>query len=851
MKKTNFLKSLLLAALLGVGVSDAWGDSDPIYSWAGGTSDATETGGTATGNFSVHTTVAGTFYAMTIAGNSNDLSTGGMMIELSSALQEGDIIRVTGFQDKNASDKATALYMSFDQDATNKGNISDTENWVNLNTTDGCATGTEPELKLYTVTAALAGSNKITLIRTNGKTGTNLFINKIQIVRPVVNAKFTFTGATISNKSITGETGTMSWSTQWTTVPSIDNDMFRVGDMTDGVVNLVGDAAGAKDLVTISFDMGVLQLTGKYAEFKVTDVNSTVLVDESFCVYSGTGFETGKNTFGFAIGDIVSQAAGDPGMTSNVKNTFTLTFDYATKKMTCKIVNKNGTTTKTVDMPDGAGTVKSFAVRSGYNTEARRCYFDNLLITTTPGDYTVADADYTVAFVDEEGTEIKERVTRSGTPGSSIEATTGDKESFWGDTKKYYYKSDDAEGKTIAANGSTLLTVTYREAETFNYTVNSSLGTLIYSSSTTEGESVTVPYPTFQLSGGKLYSASAIDDNGKKYSKTFTVSTNNQTETITYSENKSNVVFYTEGEGVSDATSTTVSNAGVRASKCAAGYNGTGENITLTTLTEVGTYKITVATYGSKGSYSSTIKAGDISIVRYYYPGTNGPAYSGEFPITESTDIIWPTTDANHALDYIYIEKLSNEASVSTTVSDAGYATYVNSNYDLDFTDTDIKAYKVKVSSKETAVLTKVDNVPAGTPVLLYKEGGATNYVPVMTGAAAVEDNDLVAGSGAKVATIDGTYTNMILNKVDDNIGFYFANDNTVASDRAYLHIATSLAPTAASRMVMVFADEVSGIRTIEQSQPASGHYYNLSGQRVAQPVKGLYIVNGKKVIKK
>jgi len=27
------------------------------------------------------------------------------------------------------------------------------------------------------------------------------------------------------------------------------------------------------------------------------------------------------------------------------------------------------------------------------------------------------------------------------------------------------------------------------------------------------------------------------------------------------------------------------------------------------------------------------------------------------------------------------------------------------------------------------------------------------------------------------------------------------------------------------------------------------GNFYNLAGQRVAQPAKGLYIVNGKKVI--
>jgi hypothetical protein len=156
------------------------------------------------------------------------------------------------------------------------------------------------------------------------------------------------------------------------------------------------------------------------------------------------------------------------------------------------------------------------------------------------------------------------------------------------------------------------------------------------------------------------------------------------------------------------------------------------------------------------------------------------------------------------------------KTSVPVTVTDAGYATYVPS-YDLDFSATSIEAYKVKVSTKGKATLTKVDNVPAGTPVLLYKAGGATEDIPVMTGAAAVDDNDLVAGDATTatdgVATIVGDYTNMILNNGSDGIGFYFANGQTVATNRAYLHILTSLAPNAvgggARGMILEFADDI------------------------------------------
>ena len=195
------------------------------------------------------------------------------------------------------------------------------------------------------------------------------------------------------------------------------------------------------------------------------------------------------------------------------------------------------------------------------------------------------------------------------------------------------------------------------------------------------------------------------------------------------------------------------------------------------------------------------------------------------------------------------------ELTESVTVTDAGFATYA-SDCALDFSETAIKAYKVKVTKEgdadPVATLTKVNQVPAGTPVLLYKEGGDTNDVPVIANADAVSDNDLVRGTGAAVGTTEDTYTNMILNNVGGNIGFYFANGKKVEKNRAYLHILTTNAPAAAgARMTIVFDEESTGIQKIESeaANKENGAYYNLAGQRVAQPTKGLYIVNGKKVV--
>ena len=224
---------------------------------------------------------------------------------------------------------------------------------------------------------------------------------------------------------------------------------------------------------------------------------------------------------------------------------------------------------------------------------------------------------------------------------------------------------------------------------------------------------------------------------------------------------------------------------------------------------------------------------------------------------TETEKYIVANSDGNANINfnrYAYIKSIAVcdvVNSVSATVSAAGFATYVPS-YDLDFSATEIEAYKVKVTAKGVATMTKVDNVPAGTPVLLYKDGGATEDIPVMTGAAAVSDNDLVAGTGAAVATTDGSYTNMILNNVGGNIGFYFANGQTVAANRAYLHFDSSLAPDALAPMMMVFDGEATGIADVRgKMEDVRSDFFDLQGRKVAQPAKGLYIQNGRKVILK
>lgn len=49
---------------------------------------------------------------------------------------------------------------------------------------------------------------------------------------------------------------------------------------------------------------------------------------------------------------------------------------------------------------------------------------------------------------------------------------------------------------------------------------------------------------------------------------------------------------------------------------------------------------------------------------------------------------------------------------------------------------------------------------------------------------------------------------------------------------------------------IVLVKKESTGIAQVSSQQTAgSGHYFNLAGQRVAKPTKGLYIINGKKIV--
>ena len=69
---------------------------------------------------------------------------------------------------------------------------------------------------------------------------------------------------------------------------------------------------------------------------------------------------------------------------------------------------------------------------------------------------------------------------------------------------------------------------------------------------------------------------------------------------------------------------------------------------------------------------------------------------------------------------------------------------------------------------------------------------------------------------------------------------------NTLKPFRAYFMNSN----TDAHELMFTVDGDVTGISEIEKMRDGENEtFFNLAGQRVAQPTKGLYIVNGKKII--
>jgi hypothetical protein len=317
-------------------------------------------------------------------------------------------------------------------------------------------------------------------------------------------------------------------------------------------------------------------------------------------------------------------------------------------------------------------TFKYGHYRAGRENYVPKITLDEVIITQK--EVVAETAEYTVNFIDTESNVLKTE-KRSAVINNSITLIATDKEPFFVEDQKYIYVSDDSEDKTIASDSSTVVTVTYREAATYHYSVEAKLEGIdetqaIMDGVVFEGESVTIPFSMHQVSSdGVLYKTNGIDDNKKQYNYTITPTEDNQIIYIEYTTTDvTDVVFFKEAENIESMISSTGNSgtAGIRSSNSKVAY-AKENNVKVVDL-PAGKYSIYADIYGGQNA------TGELSVMIGEQTKTF-TSVSNTYHSLQSWDVDIASPDALYilpgggngvAFDYIYIVRTGESTAVES-----------------------------------------------------------------------------------------------------------------------------------------------------------------------------------------
>lgn len=222
-----------------------------------------------------------------------------------------------------------------------------------------------------------------------------------------------------------------------------------------------------------------------------------------------------------------------------------------------------------------------------------------------------------------------------------------------------------------------------------------------------------------------------------------------------------------------------------------------------------------------------SVEAGDVVLT--------GMMENGDDPLTPNMLRIYKVTFVPN--DYAYV-----------SINEYGWTTFVTDKV-INVKDVSEPFAFYMVTNHDGNKITKTQlkgTIPANTPLLVAGTETILGVPVVATSSTDVSANKLKAGTGAAVAA-ESDKTKYVLSVSGGKAAFKKINATsaTVPVGKAYLQFDEEIeAP------LFSLDDETTAIKAVESNVVENQKFYNLAGQRVAQPTKGLYIVNGKKVIK-
>ena len=220
----------------------------------------------------------------------------------------------------------------------------------------------------------------------------------------------------------------------------------------------------------------------------------------------------------------------------------------------------------------------------------------------------------------------------------------------------------------------------------------------------------------------------------------------------------------------------------------------------------------------------------------YYYGGERKTVYKAYEP---------GTINASNYLHAIKVFKLVEETSATVTLNASGYATFASTSA-LDFTDVESNGYsawQITGISGTTITFEQITGaVEAGTGVFLKGTVSSSIEIPYANSAGGtLPDNKLVGITAATDVPAD-TYYGLKGNE------FVKVNAGTVPAGKALLP--TSVVDGLNVKSLSFMFDSTDGVDrlTPDPSPEREEMIFNLAGQRLSRPQRGINIIGGKKV---
>ena len=463
-------------------------------------------------------------------------------------------------------------------------------------------------------------------------------------------------------------------------------------------------------------------------------------------------------------------------------------------------------------------------------------------------EQTVEAVSYTVSY--KCGDTVVKTETGKTAKGGNISVETP----ITIDGQKYYAADGATTSFTVNSDNQTF-EVALRKAAEYDYTVTSNLNTTIASGKSIEGDAVTVGYPRYINNNGTLYTKATTNS---QYRISFTPDANNYSKTLEYTATQTNnVVYYSEAENIEGLTVNTSGNVAIRASNALAAL----ANIdTIITTLPAGKYIIHAGVFSSANNPSYTIKftAGSQTLsAPVTYINASEVALE-EITLTEATDLklLAEGMGNNCLLDYIYIVRTGEIA----PVTDAKFATYSPSSNIKAGSNSNVKFYTAKIANNKIELTEVAENtvLKAGTGYVIAAETGNFELELTSEEGTEVQGNELlVAGANGVTATANTKYYVLTKRSSDNKVGFGKVKSGVkIPAGKCYIDASksTATASTLAAEFLEI-TNVLTGIDAVDAEPEAvageADAYYTLQGVKLSQPVKGINIINGKKVLVK